>query len=404
MAARWTDDVAAPPSVAVAPELSPPAGGVLPVVAHLPGTLLEELRDRLRRTRWPREVPGTGWTRGTPVAALRPLVERWATTYSWRAVERRLDAVPQVVTLVDGQRVHALHARSHEPDALPLLLTHGWPGSTLDVLDLLGPLTDPVAHGGRASDAFHVVAPSLPGAGFSAPLAGPGWDHVRIARAWVVVMARLGYERFGAAGGDTGSVVSPLVGRVAPDRVVGVHVHASLDLPALTDQDERALTGSERDRVAWGRSRAAVDGGYAAVHATRPHTIGAALADSPVGQLAWVLDKVHDWTDPAHPDPLGGVDPDALLDLATLVWATGTAATSANLYLENRVAPAVALPRSDVPTGVALFPTDPSVRLVVSREHRITRWTELDRGGHFAAWEAPDLLVDELRAFFRSVR
>lgn len=382
---------------------------VLPVAAHLPGTLLEDLRDRLRRTRWGREVPGTGWTRGTPVAVLRPLVERWASAYSWRIVERRLDQVPQAVTVVDGQRIHLLHARSREPDALPLLLTHGWPGSALDALDLLGPLTDPVAHGGRASDAFHVVVPSLPGAGFSTPLAGPGWDHLRIARAWTVVMTRLGYERFGAAGGDTGSVVSPLVARVAPDRVVGVHVHGSLDLPRLTQQDELSLTARERERVAWGRSRAAVDGGYAAVHGTRPHTLGAALADSPVGQLAWVLDKVHDWADPAHPDPLGGVDPDVLLDLATLVWATGTAATSANLYLENRVAAEnrvgeVAPAPGDVPTGVALFPTDPSVQAAVARDHRLVRWTELERGGHFAAWEAPDLLVDELRAFFRGVR
>jgi epoxide hydrolase len=370
---------------------------------HLPDAELEDLRRRLRETRWPLEVPGLGWDRGVPVGVLRRLVERWVDGWSWRPCERRLNAVPQWTTVVDGQRVHLLHARSPVPGALPLLVTHGWPGSVLDVLDLLGPLTDPAAHGGDARDAFHVVAPSVPGAGFSTPLSGPGWDHARIAAAWTVVMERLGYARYGAAGGDTGSVVSPLVGRLAPDRVVGVHVHGNLDLPVLTDADERALTPAERDRVAWGRRRAAVDRGYAAIQGTRPHTIGAALADSPAGQLAWIADKVHDWSDPAHPDPLGGIG-DAVLDLATLVWATRTAATSANLYLENRRAAPAPRDPSGVPTGVSLFPTDPSVRRVSEREHHLVRWTEHERGGHFAAWEAPDLLVADLRDFFRPLR
>jgi len=361
--------------------------------------VLDDLRDRLRRTRWSVDVPGTGWERGVPADVLREVVEHWLTGYDWGRVRRRLGTVPHLVTTVDGQRVHLVHARSPEPDALPLLLTHGWPGSVLDVVDLVGPLTDPARHGGDPADAFHVVAPSLPGSGFSTPLSRPGWDHQRVARAWVVVVERLGYGRFGAAGGDTGSVVSPLVGRLAPDRVVGVHLHANLDVPAHAADE----TADEAARVDAGAERARTDGGYAALQSTRPHTIGHALADSPAGQLAWVLDKVHDWTDPARP-PFGGVDVDDVLDLVVLYWATRTAATSANLYFENRVARPAPGASSGVPTGVALFPTDPLTRTAAARDHHLVRWTELDRGGHFAALEAPDLLLDELRAFYRPLR
>ncbi|MDQ0375069.1 epoxide hydrolase family protein [Cellulomonas humilata] len=361
--------------------------------------VLDDLRDRLRRTRWSVEVPGTGWSRGVPVGVVREVVDHWLTAYDWTRVERRLAAVPQLVTTIDGQRIHLVHARSAEPDALPLLLTHGWPGSVLDHLDLVGPLTDPARSGGDPADAFHVVAPSLPGSGFSTPLSGTGWDHVRIAQAWLTVMGRLGYEQFGAAGGDAGSVVSPWVGRLDPARVIGVHVHGNLDVPEHLPGERP----DERARVDAGRERATTDGGYAALQSTRPHTLGHALADSPVGQLAWVLDKLHDWTDPARP-PFGDVDLDDALDLVVLYWVTGTAATSADLYFENRVAaPAPAGP-SGVPTGVALFPTDPMTRTAAAHDHHLVRWTEHTRGGHFAALEAPDVLVDELRAFFRPLR
>jgi pimeloyl-ACP methyl ester carboxylesterase len=360
---------------------------------------LDDLRDRLRRTRWSVGVPGVGWSRGVPADVLRGIVTHWLTGYDWDRVRRRLGAVPHLVTTVEGQRLHLVHARSPVPGALPLLLTHGWPGSVLDHLDLVGPLTDPARHGGDPADAFHVVAPSLPGFGFSTPLSGPGWDHHRIARAWLLLMERLGYERFGAAGGDTGSVVSPLVGALAPARVVGVHLHGNLDVPEHVPGERP----DERARIDAGAERALTDGGYAALQSTRPHTIGHALADSPAGQLAWVLDKLHDWTDPARP-PFGDVDLDDVLDLVVLFWLTGTAATSANLYYENRVADRPPARASGVPTGVALFPTDPMTRTAAARRHHLVRWTELPRGGHFAALEAPDLLVDELRAFFRPLR
>jgi len=368
---------------------------------HVPDVVLDDLRQRLGRTRWSVGVPDVGWSRGVPTDQLRELVERWRTGYDWRRTERRLAAVPQLRTIVDGQRLHVLHARSPEPGALPLVLTHGWPGSVLEYLPLIGPLTDPAAHGGDPADAFHVVVPALPGFGYSTPLTSAGWDHARTARAWLVLMDRLGHPRFGAAGGDTGSVVSPLVGRLAPDRVVGVHVHGNLDIPRPGPADQ--LTDAERDRLVWAQRRVATDRGYAAIQRTRPHTIGHALADSPAGQLAWILDKLHDWTDPAEP-PVGRVGTDDVLDLATLYWVTASAASSANLYFENRVAPERDDAPSTVPTGVALFPTDPMIRSAAERSHNLVHWAEHDRGGDFAALEAPDLLLADLRAFFRPLR
>ena len=365
-----------------------------PVAVQVPDEVLDDLRDRLRRTRWPATVPGTGWSRGVPSDYLRGLVSWWLDAYDWRAVEARLDAVPQVLTEIEGQTFHALHARSADPSALPLVLTHGWPGSVLEYLDLLPALTAP------GPDAFHVVVPSLPGVGLSTPLSGPGWDHRRIARAWATLMDSLGYERYGAAGGDTGSVVSPELGRVAPGRVVGVHVHGNLDVPP----PDEARTDAERERLAWAASRRQTDTGYAALQSTRPHTLAYALADSPVAQLAWIVDKVHDWTDPAVDDPAEAVGRDHLLDLATFLWVTGSGATSTHLYFENRVASPRQVVPSDVPFGHALFPTDPAIRHVDAAEHRLVHWTEHARGGHFAALEAPDLLVADLRAFFRPLR
>ena len=369
---------------------------VEPLDVRVPQQVLDDMHERVRRTRWSSQVLGSGWERGVPLDVLRPLAARWL-DHDWRATEDRLRAAGEWRTVVDGQRLHLLHVRSPEPDALPLLLTHGWPGGVVDLLHVLGPLTDPVRHGGEARDAFHVVAPSLPGAGRSTPL-GPGWDHHRIAAAWVELMARLGHERFGAAGGDTGSVVSPLVAVLAPERV-GVHLHGNLDVPEPVGD----LEPREAERLTWARARAAQDGGYAALQRTRPHTLGHALADSPVGQLAWILDKVHDWSDPARP-PFGDVDPHDVLDLATWTWVTGTAATAANLYLENHLAGPSAPVRTPVPTGVALFPTDPTLRVVAERRHTLVHWTEHDRGSHFASLDAPDLLVADLRAFFRPLR
>jgi len=292
--------------------------------------------------------------------------------------------------------------RSPEHDALPLVITHGWPGSVVEFTRILGPLSDPRAHGGDPADAFHVVAPSLPGFGFSTPLSAPDWDHARIARAWLALMDGLGYDRFGAHGGDTGSKVSPALGRLAADRVVGVHINGGLELPSDDDPDLGALTPDERARLEDVRDLVRHGTGYADLQSTKPQTLAYALNDSPVGQLAWIADKFKDWTDPAADLPERAVDLDQLLTNVTLYWLTGTGASSAHQYRAVRDEPAPT--PSDVPTGVAVFPNDPALRRRLERSHRIVHWSEFDRGGHFAAMEAPDLLVQDLRDFFRPMR
>jgi len=336
-----------------------------------------------------------------PVDYLRGVVDRWL-AYDWRVWEARLNEYPQFTTRIDEQTIHFLHVRSPEVDALPLILTHGWPGSIAEFLPILGPLTDPAAYGGDARDAFHVVAPSVPGHGFSAPLESAGWNHGRIARAWVELMSRLGYQRYGAQGGDTGSVVSPLLGQVDPAHVIGVHINGGLAYPAIEPGDLEQLTDLERGRLQAAERLRAVGTGYAELQATRPQTVSYGLSDSPVGQLAWILEKFWEWTDPAHGLPEDAVELDHLLTDASIYWFTNTSASSANLYYENRTTADDLGP--GVPTGVAVFPTDPAIRRVLDRRHRIVHWSEFTRGGHFAALEAPDLLVDDIRAFFRLVR
>ncbi|HZO66057.1 MAG: epoxide hydrolase family protein [Kribbellaceae bacterium] len=368
---------------------------------EVPQAALDDLRRRLEQVRWPAQIPGTGWERGVPVDYLQRLVRYWLSSYDWRAHEARLNALPQFTTRIDEQTIHFLHVRSPEPDALPLLMTHGWPGSVVEFLRVTGPLTDPRAYGADPADAFHLVAPSVPGHGYSIPLEQPGWDHRRIARAWAELMRRLGYQRYGAQGGDTGSVVSPLVGRLDPEHVVGVHINGGLSFPARVPDD---LTAVERARIAAAERIRDEGTGYADLQSTRPQTLAFALTDSPVGQLAWIVEKFREWTDPARPLPEDAVNLDQLLTDVTLYWLTGTAATSAHLYYENRVAAEEPSGPSGVPTGIAVFPSDPAIRRVAEREHNVVHWSEFDRGGHFAAMEAPDLLVEDIRAFFRRFR
>lgn len=362
---------------------------------EVPQEALDDLGERLLATRWPRQLPGDGWDRGVPVAYLRQVVERWR-HYDWRRWEARLNAYPQYTTRIDDQTIHFLHVRSPHPHALPLILTHGWPGSVAEFLDIIEPLTDP----DDPRDAFHVVAPSVPGHGFSVPLETEGWNHERIARAWAVLMQELGYERYGAQGGDTGSVVSPLVGQVDPSHVVGVHISGGLAYPAIEPGDVQ--TDVERARLEAAERLRAVGTGYADLQGTRPQTVSFGLSDSPVGQLAWILEKFWEWTDPARELPEDAVELDHLLTNVSIYWFTNTSASSANLYYENRKATDDLEP--GVPIGVAVFPTDPAIRRVLARRHRIVHWSEFTRGGHFAALEAPDLLVDDIRAFFRQVR
>ena len=373
-----------------------------PFRIDVPQVQLDDLRDRLAATRWPDELPGVDWSYGVPVSYARGLAEHWRTEFDWRAAEAQLNAFPQFTTRIDGQNIHFLHVRSPEPEALPLIITHGWPGSVAEFMKVIGPLTDPAAHGGDGTDAFHVVAPSIPGFGFSGPTTEPGWDLNRVVRAWAELMSRLGYERFGAQGGDSGAVISPMLGRADSAHVAGVHVNGGLGFPTGDPAEFQGLTEAELSRL--GQYQDQDRSGYAVMQATRPQTLAFGLHDSPAGQMAWIVEKFKEWTDPARELPEDAVDIDQLLTDISIYWFTGTAASAARLYKENQQSWGGAAEYSSLPHGVAIFPGDPGVRRIAEREHKVVHWSEFDRGGHFAAMEAPDLLVEDIRAFFRMVR
>ena len=379
---------------------------IRPYRIDVPQADVDDLRARLARTRWAPDLPGTGWTRGVPTAYLRELATYWATGYDWRAQEAALNRYPQFITTIDGTAVHFLHVRSAEPDATPLMLLHGWPGSVVEFLDVIGPLTDPAAHGGDPADAFHLVIPSLPGYGFSGPLTETGWTDGRAAAALAELMARLGYQRYGVQGGDVGALIGPLMGRAAPDRVIGVHVNALVTFPTGDPADMAAMTDADRGRLAAMQAWQERSGAYLQVQGTRPQTIGQSLTDSPSGLLAWIVEKFQEWTDPAAQLPEDAVDRDRILTDVSIYWFTGTAGSAAHTYYERFNDPAMWTPRerSAVPTAVAVFTTDVSVRPFADKVHNVVRWTEFDRGGHFAALEAPDLLTADVREFFRSLR
>jgi pimeloyl-ACP methyl ester carboxylesterase len=369
------------------------------------GADLDELRDRLARTRWPEELPGVGWEDGVPLAYLRELVDYWLTSYDWREHEARLNELPQFTTAIDGQNLHFLHVRSPEPDALPLIVTHGWPGSIVELTEIIRPLADPRAHGGDPGDAFHVVAPSVPGFGFSGPTRETGWNLHRTTAAFAELMGRLGYERYGAHGGDFGSLVSPELGRLQPDHVVGVHVNGFLGGNVSDPAQLAALTEAERERLEALKRQRRDQRGYAVIQATRPQTLAYALTDSPVGQLAWIVEKFKEWTDSAGL-PEDAVDRDQVLTNVTLYWLTAAAGSSARLYKETAHDLERASEPSTVPTGVAVFPRELglSVRRLAERSHNIVHWSELDRGGHFPALEQPETFAAEVAAFFALVR
>jgi pimeloyl-ACP methyl ester carboxylesterase len=380
--------------------------GVEPFRIDVPDAQLADLHHRLERTRWPEAETVAGgdrpWSQGVPLAYLQDVVRYWRHEYDWRARESRLNAVPQFRTEIDGLRLHFVHLPSPEPDALPLLLTHGWPGSIVEFLSVLGPLTDPVGHGGRAEDAFSVVAPSLPGYGFSDKPTSPGWTVERIARAEAALMARLGYERYAAQGGDWGSMITASLGQQDPEHVIGIHLTMPVVRPQpgeegqLTDAEQAALDDYARHRK--------VGTGYSRQQSTRPQTLGYALVDSPVGQCAWILEKFREWTD-CREVPEDAVSRDDLLDNVMLYWLPGTGASSARLYWESFVRPR--LDPVPVPTGCSIFPKEimrfPR-RWVQQRFPDLRYWHELPAGGHFAALERPADFVEELRSFFRLVR
>jgi len=384
-------------------QLSAAIISIRPYRISVPQTDVDDLRERLGRTRWAPDLPGTGWTRGVPTAYLRELATYWATEYDWRVQEAALNAYPQFLTTIDGATVHFLHVRSAEPNARPLLLLHGWPGSIVEFLDLIGPLTNPAAHGGDPADAFHLVIPSLPGYGFSGPLTQAGWTDGRTAAALAELMARLGYDRYGVQGGDVGAFIAPLIGRLVPDRVTGVHLNALVTFPAGDPADMAAMTEADRGRLAAMQEWQQNSGAYMQVQGTRPQTIAHALTDSPAGLLAWIVEKFQDWTDPAAALPEDAVDRDRILTDVSIYWFTATAGSAAHTYYERFHDPAMRMPRerSAVPTAVAVFPTDVAVRPFAAKAHNVVRWSEFTRGGHFAALEAPDLLTADVRAFFR---
>ena len=370
----------------------------------VPQADLDDLNRRLDATRWPDELPGVGWSYGVPVGYLRELADHWRTGYDWRAQEKLLNDLPQFTTEIDGQHIHFVHVRSPEPTALPLLLTHGWPGSFVEFLDIIGPLTDPAANGGDPADAFHLVIPSLPGFGFSGPTRDTGWQSTRIAKAWAELMRRLGYDRYAAQGGDFGAMVTPDLGRVDAEHVVGLHVNAAnVGFIPLGEVDEDALTEVERERYARQQAFTSDGNGYFQVQATRPQTVSYGLTDSPVGQLAWVIEKFKEWTHPVDALPEAVIDRDRLLTNVMLYWLTGTANSAARIYYETMHSGEWPY-RTEVPTGVAVFADDLAIRRYAEETNNIVRWTEFDTGGHFAALETPELLVGDVREFFRGLR
>ncbi|HEY2056677.1 MAG TPA: epoxide hydrolase [Solirubrobacterales bacterium] len=375
-------------------------GAVEPFRVEVLEAELEDLRERLARTRWPR--PGTvpDWTQGVPLDYLRELCEYWRTEYDWRRLEARLAAVPGFRTEIDGVGVHFLHVRSPEPGALPLVLTHGWPGSVLEFLDAIGPLTEPSAHGGEPADAFHVVIPALPGYGFSDPPPEPGWNPDRIGRAWIELMARLGYERYGAQGGDWGSAVSRGIARHDPEHVVGIHLNH--DHVVRATMERLGVEGDfEREAVARREEFNRTGRGYSRQQSTRPQTLGFGLADSPAGQCAWIVEKFHAWSDP---DTV--YDREALLDNITLYWLTNSAASAAQLYWEASRASPTGDP-AGVPFALSVFPHDINPipeRWIAAQEPDLVYYNLLPRGGHFAAMEDPTLFTTEVRAAFRAIR
>ncbi len=373
----------------------------------IPQPDLDDLRDRLSRTRWAPDLPGTGWSRGVPTDYLQGLVEYWRTSFDWRKQETKLNQLPQFVTSIDGQTIHFVHVRAKAPGATPLILLHGWPGSFIEFLEVIGPLTDPGAHGGDPADAFDLVIPSLPGHGFSTPVSSTGWTAERNAAAMNELMSRLGYRHYGVQGGDWGAFIAPVMGRLQPSRVIGVHVNALVTFPSGNPADMANLSPAEQERLKRLENFEHEMSGYFKIQSTRPQTVAHALTDSPAGQAAWIVEKFKEWTHPGGNVPEDAVGRDAMLTDVSLYWFTRSGASSAHLYYEmahdqGGWAPK---PRGTVPTGVAVsLSQDVAIRRFAERDHNIVHWSELDRGGHFLALEEPELFVRDVRRFFAVLR
>ena len=398
ISATWSDDKAAPFVLPKATE------DVTPFKVHIPQAALNDLKNRLANARWPDKEPVTDWSQGVALAKARALAEYWRTRYDWRGVERELNGRPQFRTQIDGLGIHFIHVRSKHEAALPVILTHGWPGSVLEFLQVIELLVDPTAHGGKADEAFHVVIPSLPGFGFSDKPTNPGWRLPRIAEAWHALMQRLGYRRYVAQGGDWGAGVSSWMAKQRPPGLAAIH----LNLPILFPPPPPPAGGytAEEQAVLAELGKYASDGaGYAAIQGTRPQTLGYGLADSPIGQAMWIYEKLQAWSD-NRGEPAEAISVDRMLDDITLYWLTDTAASSARLYYESFAKDFARMPL-DLPVAVSIFTGDFFKPPKVWGERTYSRlfyWNEVPKGGHFAALEQPELFVAELRKSFGQFR
>ena len=397
----------APMVDAVAEEAPVDPTAIRPFEIAVPDAVLEDLRERLARTRLPDQIEGADWDYGTELDYLMELIAYWRDEFDWREQERRLNEFDQFKTVIDGLDIHFIHQRSPEADAIPLIITHGWPGSIAEFTKIIGPLTDPVAHGGNAEDAFHVVAPSMPGYGFSDKPRSPGFGIEQIAEVNAALMARLGYERYGIQGGDWGSIISSRHAFNHPEQAIGLHLNMLVGGPPPGGDPTDGVPPEELERSQARRSfYTTAESGYSQIQGTKPQTLGYALNDSPAGQAAWIVEKFRAWCD-CNGDPESIFTRDEMLTNITIYWVTQTATSSARLYYESSRAPTSGpMGRIEVPTGAAIFPYELFItpRKWAESSYNITHWTEMPRGGHFAAMEQPELFVEDIRSFFRPLR
>ncbi|HEY8432056.1 MAG TPA: epoxide hydrolase [Sandaracinaceae bacterium] len=379
-----------------------------PFRIEVPDATLSDLRERLARTRFPDQIEGAGWTYGTELGYLRELVAYWRDHYDWRRHEALLNGFPHFSTTIDGHRVRFLHVRSPHEDAFPLIITHGWPGSIFEFHKIIGPLTDPTRHGGRAEDAFHVVCPSIPGYGFSEPPRTPGWDARRMAEVNAKLMARLGYARYGAQGGDWGAIISTQNALVDRAHCAGIHLNMVVAFPPPGASDPmEGLDDYEKESLAGFAQFQKEETGYQQIQGTKPQTLGYALNDSPAGLAAWIVEKFRTWSD-CDGDVEKRFTKDELLTNVMIYWVTQSITSSTRLYYETmhsgRFGPASE--RVETPTGCAIFPKElyRAPRKWAEAAYDVRQWTRMPRGGHFAALEEPELLVEDVRSFFRLVR
>lgn len=391
------------------------SGEIRPFKVEVSEAALTDLRRRLTETRWPDGETVMDRSQGVQPDRLKELARYWQSSYDWRKAENRLNSFPQFLTNIDGLDIHFIHVRSHHENALPLIMTHGWPGSVFELLDVIGPLTDPTAHGGRADDAFHLVIPSIPGFGFSGKPPATGWNPQLIAAAWDVLMKRLGYDRYVSQGGDWGAIISDALGRQAPDGLLAIHVNRVERATTFPADAAQALKNggpapdslSQDEKVVFDEARDFLNNGfgYAAIMSTRPETVGYGIADSPVGLAAWLYDKIADWVY-TRGDPEQVLGKDAILDNITLYWLTNTGPSSGRIYWEN-VMSGAKLTAVKVPVAVTVFPGEvykPPRHWLSKAYPKLIYYNRASKGGHFAAWEEPELFSQEIREAFRSLR